>query len=65
MSHARAKRILLQWERLHARHPGSGKFDIGPERYHTAHVMAYDRVSRIGRAAPHGIRAPWTLRTGA
>jgi hypothetical protein len=62
MSHARAKRRLMQWERFHQAHPTSGKHQIGPVRYHSAHVNAHARVSYIGRAAPNGIREPWTLR---
>lgn len=61
MSYARAKRILMKWERFHVRHPLSGKFTIGPERFHTAHVMAHSRVMGTGRYAPNGIRRVWTL----
>lgn len=61
MSHQRAKRILMQWERLHQRHPRSGKFRIGPDRYHLGHIKAHARVAEVGRAAPNGIREPWTI----
>ncbi len=64
MSHGKAKRILMKWERFHDRHPRSGKFNIGPERYHLAHINAHARVAGVGRAAPNGIREPWTLRPG-
>ena len=52
----------MKWERYHSRFPISGKYNIGPERYHHAHLTAYSRVSEIGRYAPNGIRMPWMLR---
>jgi hypothetical protein len=61
MSYARAKRILMKWERYHKRFPQSGAWPIGPERYHTGHLTAHSRAAYAGRYAPIGIRDPYRL----
>lgn len=64
MTHGRAKRILMAWERYHKRHHMSGPVTISAitgyeEQMHQGHIKAFGRVAEVGRAAPNGIRNPW------
>jgi hypothetical protein len=65
MNASKAKRRLMQWERLHKKYPQSGRYKIGRTWMHTGHLKASVKFIYGGRSAPRGLRTPWELSRGA
>lgn len=59
MNASKAKRRALRWYR-YLKSTGSVSTNKARGGYHTAHAKAHMGCMTAGRAAPHGIRVPWT-----